>query len=329
MLILSDKLKKKKTLNPNNTRPAFALNTLPASLFCIFDRTHCSAKIIIVIIKHSQMSIKLKLFAILVSIFLTGSLSAQEMANHEQELLILFEKLRFEDTDSKKDSLNALILSKFKKTLEEPASFDYPFGQLRSTGILKSSDELLKIYNWNLFYENGSNKYFGFVQYRKKKRKTHKLYELKDKSAGMQAPELLKLSAQNWYGCLYYNMVEKKVGRKTIYTLMGWDANDNFSNKKIIDILHIDKNNIYFGMPVLNYKNQTYHRLIFEYAEQAKMLLQYDKRYDMIIWDHLSAPNSDLKGKHEYYGPDGTQDGLNFKNDEWQYHPNIKPKNRQ
>jgi hypothetical protein len=274
------------------------------------------------------MTVKLRLFALTSMIFFSGILSAQEFARQEQELLILFEKLRFETNDSKKDSLNAHILSKFKKILEQEASFDYPFKQLRSVGILKSPDELLKIYNWNLFYSDGSNQYSGFVQYRKKKRKSHNLYELKDRSESIENPEQLKLSDQNWYGCLYYDLVEKQIGRETIYTLMGWDANDNFSNKKIIDILQIDRKGISFGMPVLNYKNKKYHRLIFEYAEQAKMLLQYDKRYDMIIWDHLSPPNSALKGNYEYYGPDGTQDGLNFKNDEWQYHPNIEPKNR-
>ena len=48
----------------------------------------------------------------------------------------------------------------------------------------------------------------------------------------------------------------------------------------------------------------------------------------MIIWDHLSPSNKTLEGRYEYYGPDFSQDGLFFKDNEWKYYPDIKPKNR-
>lgn len=263
------------------------------------------------------------------TIILPAGGQAQNISTAEQKMIMLFEKLRFEKTDSKKDSLNTIILKEFENILQQEASFEYPFNHLRSVGTLLSEDRLLKIYTWNIFYRDGSNRYFGFVQYRKKKRKAHELYRLTDQSHALEKPKQKKLSPDNWYGCLYYDLVQKKINRRnTIYTLMGWDAHDNFSNKKIIDILHIDRRGLNFGLPVINYQNHNYNRLIFEYAEQSKMLLQYDKRYDMIIWDHLSAPNSGLKGNYEYYGPDGTQDGLNFENGMWKYYPDIKPKNQ-
>ena len=39
------------------------------------------------------------------------------------------------------------------------------------------------------------------------------------------------LSENSWFGALYYKIIPV-VKNKTYYTLLGWDGNDMFSNKK-------------------------------------------------------------------------------------------------
>ncbi|MEA2043494.1 MAG: hypothetical protein U9N85_13215 [Bacteroidota bacterium] len=254
---------------------------------------------------------------------------SQTLKDDEQELFILFEQLNHERDDEGKDSVNSEITRILSERLKHELSFDYHFRSLKKLGIVKSPNRLLKLYTWNLFYADGTYKYFGFVQYRPKKRKAPRLYRLHDKSGEIENSQHTELTPQNWYGALYYDVAEKKYNRETIYTLMGWDGFDDFSNKKIIDVLRITNDGtLQFGMPIISYQDKIYHRLIFEFSEQSKMNLQYDAHYDMIIWDHLLPTSPSLEGQYEYYGPDFTQDGLFFEKNKWNYYPDIKPKNR-
>jgi len=45
------------------------------------------------------------------------------------------------------------------------------------------------------------------------------------------------LTADNWYGCLIYAIIEKKLSGITCYTLLGYNPENLFISKKIIDIL--------------------------------------------------------------------------------------------
>lgn len=261
-------------------------------------------------------------------VFIKFNACSQSMKSYENQLLLLFEKLKFVDTDAQKDSINKIILTKFRNVLEKENSFDYEFKNIKNIGILKSENNLLKIYNWNLSYSTGNFKYFGFLQYYHKKSKKYIIYQLNDNSENIKNPEKALLSPKNWYGVLYYKIVYKKYKKHKYYTLLAWDGNDNFTNKKIIEVLYFTKNgDAIFGKPIIENNKRRVNRIIFEYAEQSKMLLRYDKKYDMIIWDHLSPSSPELKGQYRYYGPDFSYDGLFFNKTNWKFYSNIKVKN--
>lgn len=272
----------------------------------------------------NKIRIFIMVFAFLISFL---QITAQSLEQQEQSIFTLFEKMRLEDTDPQKDSINQLIINKFEAVLRDENAFDYPFSRLNSVGILNASDGLLRLFNWNVFHSDGSHSYYAFLLHKYKKRKAPRLYRLQDKGELPAGPNADILSANEWYGCLYYDIKPVKFGRNTVYMLTGWDAADLFSNKKVLDALYFEDNELRLGMPFINYRNKVYTRLVFEYAEQAKMVLRYDKRYDMIIWDHLAPSSPALEGKYEYYGPDGTQDGLNYERDQWVYYPDIEPVN--
>ncbi len=273
------------------------------------------------------MNITKHIIVFLIVLFLKQPILAQNIENQSEELSVLFEKLRLTNEDAQKDSLNDIILNSFEKILKQEKSFYHSFSRLNSVGIINSQDGLLRLFNWNVFYSNGTNKYFAFVQHKKKRRKAHKLYRLSDTGNLVAGNSNEVLPNSKWYGCLYYSIKEVKVGKNKTYMLMGWDAANDFSNKKVLDVLYFSRRKLFLGKPIISYKKQIVSRLVFEYAEQAQMLLRYDDKYNMIIWDHLSPSESSLKGQYEYYGPDGTYDGLRFERNKWIFYPNIKPLN--
>lgn len=264
----------------------------------------------------------------LILLFLQTNIFAQTLAENEHKLKLIFNELHNVKGNLKKDSVNDILKKVLKQTLYMNKSFKYPFDSLKYLGKIKSEDKKLRIYTWNYIKENAQLAYFGFIQYYHRKTKKYLIYELKDKTDKIKKPVIAVLSPGMWYGALYYKIITKTYKRKTHYAILGWNANDDFTNKKIIETLHFNRNGIpTFGERILGFENRRYCRLIFEYAEQAGMMLRYDKDKKMIIWDHLSPPVPSLTGQYKYYGPDFSYDGLFFNKGKWDYYPDLNVKN--
>lgn len=58
---------------------------------------------------------------------------------------------------------------------------------------------------------------------------------------------------------------------------------------------------------------------MFEYSSEVSMSLRYNDKMDMIVYNHLSPRKEGnvLEGLPQYYGPDGSFDGLEMKKDKW------------
>ncbi len=269
------------------------------------------------------------IFLISISIF-TSKTIAQNIESYETKLQVLFEKLKFTKNDNIKDSINTIILREFEKCLNIEKSYDYTFSKLENISKITSDNDLVKIITWNLPYKNGEFKYFGFIQHYNKKQKTYITTKLFDNSNNITNVENVQLTSNNWYGALYYKMVEVKYKRETQYVLLAWDGNNNLSNKKVIEVLTFNKDNLpVFGKKVFKYENRIISRIIFEYSKQVKMVLRYDENHNMIIWDHLSPSKHELRGQYQFYGPDFSYDGLYFNKGIWDFYSNIKVKNSQ
>lgn len=240
----------------------------------------------------------------------------------EDSINIYLTKIFISKDDAEKEALNEKMIVFFREALQNKESFDHPFSTLKYVGKMMSDDEKVRIYNWNLAFKNGTYQYFAFIQVKNKKEL--KVFQLIDKSNQIIQPEKASLDYKNWYGCLYYQIIEKKDGSKKYYNLIGWDGNNDFTNKKIIDVLYFtSKGEPRFGANLFKIEKKRMKRVIFEYSKRATMALRYDDRYKMIIYDHLSPSKANYKGMYQYYGPDFTHDALTFKKGKWQYLPNI------
>lgn len=243
---------------------------------------------------------------------------SEDLNRIENNILQLFEFVSNSKNDDEKDLINNDIAEQFEIALKNPASFNYPFDSLKSIGKITSSDQRLRIYTWNIPYNNGMHKYLGFLQYIPEKCKTPIVFKLTDKSEDLPDPGKQTLNTDNWFGALYYDAIVIKTNDTRYYTLLGFDFNDLFSSKKIIEILYFNESNEpVFGKPIFEIDKKLFNRIIFEYSAHAGMSLKYNKESDMIIFDHLSPSKPSLTGNYKFYGPDMSYDGLKFENGRW------------
>ena len=258
-----------------------------------------------------------------------GNLNAQTSSDSimhalEDSLKNYFNALKLQKNDQELLELNSKIKDTLCKALELENSFDYPFGSLKLLTKLKSEDDVFRIFNWNLVFQDGHFEYYGFIQYYDTFSEKYKLKELTDSSEQICSPENLSMNTDHWYGALYYDIIEQKGINGTFYTLLGWDGHDIYSNKKVIDVLDFSvTGQPVFGKSVFVVGKECRKRIIFEFSEQVNMTLKYSNKHDMIFFDHLVPIKATYSGKPKFYGPDGSFDGFKFEDNRWHYTPKI------
>jgi len=257
--------------------------------------------------------------------------ASTQMAAYEDSLYQAFEDLFAEADDEQKKIKSANIQEYFETVLLLPASYYYPFDSLKRIGKVRSPDKKIRALSWNLPFSDGTHQYYGFIQHTEKKNaKQINLYTLEDLSLNNKNPENEIFTPENWFGVLYYDIRQNKYAGKVYYTLIGFDLNDLYSTKKILDVLTIDtEQKLHFGAPIFETESgKVQHRVIFEYSSQAVMALRYDPDIKMIVFDHLSPIKDGLVGVYKFYGPDFSYDGYKFKSGKWRYQPDLDVRNR-
>lgn len=239
----------------------------------------------------------------------------------------LFTEIINARTDTDKEKINSELIGAVNDFLHKQGSFDHAIDTLKHLSCLKSSDNALRIYTWNLCYTDGSFKYFGFVQQKAGgKINVYSLQDRRNKNPNAHNKDLEYYTTSEWYGCIYYECVTTNWNSRTYYTLIGWDGADNLTNRKIIEVLSFTKR----GIPVFEKKmfkvdRVISSRLVFEYADRATMLLRYNEKHKIIVIDHLSPSEDRFKDMYQYYGPDMSFDALEFKGGRWILESDINP----
>jgi hypothetical protein len=274
---------------------------------------------------------------IIVSVLMVGTLSliGQVMESPfkttEATLREQFKALYKSENDKTSDSLNLLISTQFSASLESPESIGFKWDSLNMIGSVHSPDQKLNVYTWFIQRTKGGYSYFGYVQYNigSKKHPEIRVYTLSDKSKGMKNPETLNLTPENWLGCVYYNAYQFSYHRNTYYTLLGYNFNNDFSDKKYIEQLSFDKEgNANFGGD-FQLELQKVKRVILEYSAQVVASIKYDDKLQMIVFDHLAPFESMFTGNYRFYGPDGSYDGFKFRKGSFLLQKDVDARNGQ
>jgi hypothetical protein len=236
---------------------------------------------------------------------------------------------------------NKELIQKFESILNDPNSFEnYEFDSLKKDlSILRSPDNQFRIIHWHIEKSDGTYEYFGFIQskhseikkaslFHKTHTETIQLYPLTDKSAEIKNPENAVTDNKKWFGMRYYKIIHNKTKSKDYYTLLGWDGNDKFSQKKIIDVLTFDNAGVpHFGADIFSFQKKYPKRIIFEYSSTCSMSLKYNSKKDSIVFGHLSPIEPQLEGQYQYYCSDMSFDGFGFKKGKWNYGSDLNAVN--
>ena len=175
---------------------------------------------------------------------------------------------------------NEDFMNLLESILQEPNSFHFAWNSVTNFSVLESPDRLFKIFTWHVEKDNYIIENYGFLQVYNENRKKYVIYPLYDQRNTIDYPNEAIVDHNQWYGAVYYNLIPLPIKNGTYYTLLGWNGNNLFTNQKVIEILHFDKDfTPIFGAKVFkNYPKKSVARIIFEYNKNSSLSLKYDKQ---------------------------------------------------
>lgn len=243
---------------------------------------------------------------ILVSCVFAFSANATNLEILEQEMVDLQDDIVEGKTDEIREAASQNLRDLLIEAFAEDGVFEYHFENIFRVASITSPDKAFRLFNWNQPHLDGTYSYYAFVLLPKK----GEYIELEDKGELSKDIENKTLNAVNWYGALYYEIFPVHHKRESYYVLMGWDGNNRLSNKKVLDVLSIDKKgNVTLGKPVFETTIGIAHRQVLEYAKQARVNLRYMSSKDAIVYDRLEPEKSGLAGQYAYYIPSTAYNG--------------------
>jgi hypothetical protein len=257
---------------------------------------------------------------ICIIILVAGRLFAQEpeyleLVKAENQMRSLFRVL-YSDTLQDPEPVMSEIQSIMPLALEMEGAMEYPWSRLDRIGVKTSEDYKVRIFTWHVEDDPDHYRYFGYIQV-VQKRGAVRVFPLTDNFKPQRSVYNLEQSIEDWYGKLYYSIVTKSERRKTWYTLLGMDFNDSRSNLKFVEVLVIQRNKPRFEKQVFFNGRDRVDRVVLEYSDQVAITVRYDPYLDLIAYDHLVPLHPIYENNYEFYGPDGSFDGLEFTSGTW------------
>ena len=267
---------------------------------------------------------------ILLFLLLPLSLFSQETAylelvKSEARLQGMFDELYADSLDDA-DPLLDSIRTGMRKALSLEGSIDFPWDRLDKIGNIISEDKEIRIFTWHYMDDPDNYRYFGFIQVRLKKGKS-KVYELKDNGKSQRGIMKLDQKISDWYGKLYYQVLTNQYKRKTYYTLLGMDFNNSRSTIKSVEVMTVQRNESHFARSLFIKGQDVADRLVLEYDKEVAISVRFDPGTKMIAFDHLVPFHPIYENNFEFYGPDGSFDGLEFSEGKWIFHKDIDARN--
>ena len=204
------------------------------------------------------------------------------------------------------------------EALEEKGSFANPPKPLPKVSVLTPNDQSFRLYTW-LYLSDEGFKAAGYVQHAPKSEgQAPKVFALEDQGLDHRSFSYRSFTDDKWPGMIYYELIEAKDGKETYFLLLGFHPGDGIVQHKGIETLYFTgSGSPKFGKRVIEHEERLKGRLIFHYSIQATMSMRFEEEHKRIVFDHLSPAEPNLKSQFQFYGPDGSYDGLALKKDRW------------
>lgn len=281
-------------------------------------------------------------------IALTINVQAQDKARMQQyqsRLSALIEKVATAPTDNERYLASEESVGLLASALDEDGSERWQWQLPKYVSVLTSPDGLLRIFTWAVVRDDGEFECFGAVQFYNDKEEEYQYLLLNDKSEEIMNREESTLTAANWLGAVYQDIVQTTAGDRVIYTLLGWNGVDNLTERKIIEPVIMKGGVPQFGAAVFR-RERNLRRIVLEYTNDAMVHLAYEQqtiqdvqhervkvkgtnRYRtvdkikehkerVIIFDEVEPQVPGMEGLYQYYVPSGVELAYAFIDGKWE-----------
>ncbi|UEG51837.1 hypothetical protein LLH06_12770 [Mucilaginibacter daejeonensis] len=228
------------------------------------------------------------------------------------------------ESDVERKNANYTFIRTLVSTLKIPNSYAYNFDSLKTISIMRSPDNKFRIFSWFVMNEDGSYRFYGAIQMNTGGKLL--LHPLEDQTPFINSAEDTITDNKKWLGAQYYKIIHV-AGTNPYYVLLGWKGNNVKTTKKVIEVLSFKNNAPVFGMPVFTGNKRMRDRVVFEYSRQASMLLRYVPEQNLIVFDHLAAPDGKAQMSPEMYGGDLSYDGYQMTGGKWKFKEGLDMRN--
>ncbi len=271
-----------------------------------------------------------KVFNYIFIFLFTVSGSAQkpeylELVKAEATLEVLFNQL-YSDTLTELQPILDRIQELMLEALVIDGSMKFLWNRLDKIGVIQSDDGKVKFFTWHVMDDQDHYRYFGYMQVGLKRGHVS-VFELVDNQKEQRNVRITQQSTEDWIGKLYYKVITQDYKRKTFYTLLGMDFNNIHSTIKTIEVMTLQRNKPQFVRELFFDGREKVDRMVLEYSSQVAMSVRYDPTVQMITFDHLVPFHPIYEGNYEFYGPDGSYDGLEFEAGTWIFREDIDARN--
>jgi hypothetical protein len=250
--------------------------------------------------------------------FSNGQISTDSTGISLQKLAIqIIEDSNFEN----RYIADSIFTRSFVKTLNTPYAFNFTFDSLKTVSQIISPDKKFKIFSWQLKLNDDTYLQRAALQMNTPDGKL-KLLPFFDKSEIFDAPEIEICNRKKWMGAIYYDIVLTEYNNSKFYTLLGFDDFNNFTSRKIIEVIRFENDEPIFGGNYFVYpKDETYpdapiERFVYNYKKGSNAYIKYNSESKQIILSELSSTNNDLKMKSTLV-PTGNEVFFVWKNGKW------------
>ena len=284
----------------------------------------------------------------LVATMAVAAVQAQDkavMSQHQKRLASLLELAATAPTDNERYLASEQAVGELTAALDEEGSERWKWQLPTVASVLASPDGQLRIFTWAVVRDNGEFECFGAVQFYNDREEEYQYLLLNDKSEDIMNREESVLSASNWFGAVYQDIIQTSHAGKTYYTLLGWNGVDNLTERKIIEPVVLRGGVPQFGAPLFR-RERNLRRLVLEYRNDAMVNLSYEEQFveevqrdrvkvkgsnryrtvekrkqhkeKMIIFDEVEPQIAGMEGLFQYYVPSGLELAYAFVDGKWE-----------
>jgi len=228
----------------------------------------------------------------------------------------LLKKMRFH-SDTLRNSLNQQkrydandsFLVLLKEFINTEGSFQVNPDSINSVMFKRSPDKKIRVITWLIADNSGNYKSYGVIQQMKRKDEVIAIWLKEKLNTDIKEIENTDYNEGEWPGGLIYHIQEFKYKKKTRYLILTFHGMGTQTNRKTIDVMSLEDDGVVFGLPIfMRYKNDPdpNYRVVFTFSDQATMVLRYDTKVNLIVFDHLVPAAGMVRGVDEFLIPDGT-----------------------